>query len=92
MIRICSFLLLGVLFAALAADRIPPLSVCDLIARRDEYNGKMVEVRGLLAAGGHGPYLVPPDTCSYELTTRGVVWPNIINLVFPDNRDRKSVV
>jgi len=86
MTRTLLFFLAAIAFPASTADRAPRLSLCDLIARRSEYNGRMVAVRGRVAAGGHGPYLVAPGACSYELVTRGVVWPNIINVVFPDNR------
>src|ERR1035441_2064335 len=71
---------------AVAADRLSPLSVCDAIAKRIEYTGQVLEVRGNVTAGGHGIYLQPSTKCAHELVTKGVVWPNIINLVFPDNR------
>ena len=77
---------------ALPADPIPQLSVCDAVAKRAEYAGQMVAIRGQVAAGGHGPYMVAASTCSYELVTKGVVWPNIINLVYPNNRSRDTAL
>jgi len=62
------------------------MSVCDVIAKRSGYDGQVIAVRGAVTAGGHGPYLVASNACSYELVTRGVVWPNIINLVLPNNQ------
>jgi hypothetical protein len=46
----------------------------------------MVAVRAVVVPGGHGPYLTPLDECAYRLVTRGVVWPNIISLVCPNNQ------
>ena len=73
---------------AWCADRRTPLSVCELIAHRAEYNGRMVSVRGVVAGGEHGIWLEASRECSYQLVTRGVVWPNVINLVHPLNRSR----
>jgi hypothetical protein len=86
MTRLLPFLFAEVCLCAAAADRLPPLSVCEAVAKRGEYAGRIVAVRGAVIAGGHGPYLVPSGPCSYELVTRGVTWPNIINLVLPGNR------
>jgi hypothetical protein len=69
-----------------AADGLSPLSVCEVIAKRIEYDRQILEVRGNVTAGGHGIYLEPSSKCSHELVTKGVVWPNIVNLIFPNNR------
>jgi len=66
------------------ADR-PTFSVCAAIAKRVEYNGRVIEVRGNVVAGGHGIYLQSSGKCADELVTRGIVWPNVINLVVPNN-------
>src|ERR1022692_125781 len=66
-------------FQATAADG-SPLSVCDAIAKRIENNGRVVDVRGDVMAGGHGIYLAS-NKCAGELVARGVTWPNFINLV-----------
>jgi hypothetical protein len=67
----------------------PPLSVCELITRRSDYAGRMVVVRGEVKAGGHGQYLTA-SACEHRLATKGVVWPNIIYLTFPDNRSKEE--
>ena len=46
-------------------------------------------VRGEVKAGGHRPYLIAPPSCECRLITRGVAWPNVIYLAYPDN---KSVI
>lgn len=65
-----------------------PLSVCELIARRIEYNGRLVTVRDEKKPGGHGPFLIASSDCRYKLVTRGVEWPNVIHLTYPENRSR----
>ena len=60
-----------------------PLSVCELIAHRIEYNGQLVTVRGEVKAGPHGGWLAPDSSCQYKLVTRGVEWPNLIFLTYP---------
>ena len=61
----------------------PALSVCEVIAKRIEFNGQMVQVRGEVRFGGHGPYLVPSSVCPEKVVTRGVEWPNVIYLAYP---------
>ena len=82
--------LIGVLAMTLcvgAAERqSSPLSVCELIAHRNEYIGRMVSVRGTVKSGGHGDWLEASSDCQYKLITRGVVWRNIIVLAYPNNR------
>jgi hypothetical protein len=87
-LRILLVLATGIPFHASAADRLSPVSVCDLVAKRTEYNGRIISVRGQVMPGGHGPYLAAWATCSYQLVTRGVAWPNIISLVYPSNDSR----
>jgi hypothetical protein len=69
----------------LAAGPAPTLSVCEAIMERSQHNGELVALRGEIAWGGHGNYMVAPATCSYRLVTKGLVWPNVINLRFPNN-------
>jgi hypothetical protein len=88
MIRITLLLIAAISCSSSAQAPPQSLSPCELVAKRTEYNGRIVAVRGVVAAGGHGIYLVSPNNCSYELVTRGIVWPNIINLVFPNNTAR----
>lgn len=66
-----------------------PLTVCELIARRTEFAGKMVTVRGISEPGPHGDYLRASPACTYQLVTRGVVWPNVVFLTYP-NHDSPS--
>ncbi len=72
------------LYARAAPDQTPALSVCDLVARRNAYNGRMVAVRGKLE-GVEGAWLVAPSDCEYKLVTKGVIWQNIIYLAYPLN-------
>lgn len=78
----------GLAFCAKAADSQVPLSVCDLIIHRTELSGQMVTVRGTVAVGGHGTWLAASQDCAYKLITRGVVWPNIVYLTYPDNQSK----
>jgi len=73
-------------FGQMANKVVTQISVCELIARRNEYNGKYVVVRGEVKAGGHGPWLQADSDCNYRLVTRGVEWPNIVFLTFPTSR------
>src|SRR6266851_8484114 len=66
----------------------PPLSVCELVAHRSEYNGRLVTVRGEAKSGAHGGWLTASSECQYQLVTRGITWPNDIYLAYPDNRSR----
>jgi hypothetical protein len=76
--------LLGAMTSQAAAAEGLPLSVCDAIAKRIENNGRVVDVRGEVMAGGHGIYMAS-DKCANELDGAGVTWPNFINLVFANN-------
>ena len=79
-------LLVGILFSwTLALCGQAPVSVCDLVAHRAELNNKIVTVRGIVEAGGHGTFLSAAPSCTYTLMTRGVLWPNIIALSYPNN-------
>ncbi len=62
------------------------LSVCNLIAQRDKYDGKVVTVRGELKSGTEGSWLINATECDSRLVTKGVVWPNIVHLAYPNNR------
>ena len=66
-------------------NRAAPLSVCELIAHRSDYNRRMVAVRGVVKGGGLGAWLAANRECVYTLVTRGVEWPNLIFLAYPDN-------
>lgn len=89
MSRVVLLMLVALAEPAWGAHLPSPISVCDLIAHRNEYAGKIVAVRGVSEPGGHGRNLVPASECAYVLSTRGGFgWPNIINLTYPDNRSR----
>jgi hypothetical protein len=49
----------------------------------------MVTVRGIERPGGHGSFLVASRDCTYQLVTRGVIWPNVVFLTYP-NHDSPS--
>ena len=85
MIQFLIFLLVGAQINA-SADSIPQVTVCDAIAKRSAYDGKVVAVRGRVAGGGHGISLVADGTCPYRLITRGVAWPTEIDLTIADKR------
>jgi hypothetical protein len=67
-----------------------PLSVCEVIAHRAEYNGLLVTVRGELRGGPHGGWLAPDSDCAYKLITRGVEWPNVIFMTYPLNQSKDA--
>jgi hypothetical protein len=67
------------------------LSVCDLMRQRTALMGQIVTVRGEVKAGGHGAYLIASSTCDFKLITRGVTWPNVVELAYPDNRARFEI-
>jgi hypothetical protein len=71
-----------------------PLSVCELIENRAQYNGRVVAVRGEVKGGAQGPWLQAAG-CPYRLFTKGVEWPDKIYLTYPLNQseiDWASVV
>jgi hypothetical protein len=72
-------------WSAYAASMAAPTSVREAVAHRIDLDGKVVEVRGLLAGGPHGGWLQPSGDCDYALVTRSVAWPNIIFLNYPNN-------
>jgi hypothetical protein len=63
-----------------------PLSICEVIAKRTEYNGRLIAIRGEISGGGHGAWLVPSSACEYKLVTKGVEWPIAIFLDYPNNK------
>jgi hypothetical protein len=71
---------------ALSQERI--LSVCDLIIHREEYNGRIVTVRGPTQGSEEGSWLAAGDECTYALVTKGVAWPIAITLAFPNNKSK----
>jgi len=65
-----------------------PLSVCELIEHRMAYNRRIVTVRGQVRWGPHGDWLAASSECEHRLVTKGVVWPDVIYLAYPNNQDR----
>jgi hypothetical protein len=92
--QLLNLILIGVLSTvgshAQARGQLTPLSVCELVAKRMEYNGRMVAVRGEERGGSHGAWLVGCSECQDRLVTRGVEWPNVIFLTYPDNESRNK--
>lgn len=86
-ISFLSIIVAATLPAVFSQPTKPILSVCDLIANRNRYAGRIVLVRGI-ERGGHGAWLVADPACQHELVTRGVKWPNIIYLAYPDNQSK----
>jgi hypothetical protein len=84
--RLVAFVLtFTTLYAQAPYKEKPPLTVCEVIAKRSVYNGQIVAVPGRVGGGGHGIWLDSPD-CEYKLVTRGVEWPNVIFLTTPSNK------
>lgn len=81
---------IGILSAQGAKQQIAPLSVCELVANRNQYNGQMVVVRGEVRTGGHGSYLAASSSCHYRLLTRGVEWENFVFLELPSSESEKA--
>jgi hypothetical protein len=74
------------LFGQVVARESPPLlSVCELLIHRNEFNGKMVSVRGAIEGTNEGAWLRSSQSCKYKLVTRGITWPNVISLEYPNN-------
>jgi len=75
------------LFAQGAGQRAAsPMSVCELVMHRLEYNGKIVTVRGEVKASQHGIWL--ESECASSLVTKGVTWPNAVFLRYPSTKSR----
>jgi hypothetical protein len=75
----------GFLAALTTGDRARPLSVCELIEHRMTYDRRVVTVRGEVKWGPHGDWLASSSVCQYKLTTKGVEWPAVIALAYPNN-------
>ncbi len=69
--------------AQLPIGKLRTISVCELLSRRIDYNGKMIKVRGEVKGGGHGVWLVADTNCDFRVVTDSVVWPNYIYLTYP---------
>ena len=82
--------LLGLLAWPQQIDLSATLSVCEAISERGTYNGRVVGIRGEVKAGGHGSYFVASSECKYQIVVKGVRWPNVIYLDFPNNRSRED--
>ncbi len=80
-----AFFLAAFLATQAMGDRARPLSICDLIEHRTTYNRRVVTVRGEVRWGPHGDWLSPSSGCRYKLTTKGVEWPALIALAYPNN-------
>jgi hypothetical protein len=55
----------------------PTLTVCELLRKPSQYNGKTISVRGVYFWGGHGLYLKGED-CDGVLVTKEQKWPALI--------------
>ncbi len=53
------------------------MSVCELLKRPSQHNGKVVSVRGVYSSGNEGLYL-RGENCQTVLETKGVRWPYAI--------------
>lgn len=78
-------MLFHLLFALVLSQAVPqrdkPLSVCDVLADLQSYNGKMVTIRGI-EGGGEGAFLIG-ENCRKHLVTKGYVWPDLIWITYP---------
>jgi hypothetical protein len=81
-------------FAALASyaqniqQQGKPISVCQLLTHREDYNGRLVTVRGEVKGSSESAWLEADPDCNYKLITRGVVWPSIVSLAYPNSRSK----
>jgi hypothetical protein len=66
-------------FADASADDEPlkTLHVCEILRDPSAFNGKIIAVRGVYLAGGHGLYLSEQD-CKAPLVTKTYRWPSVI--------------
>jgi hypothetical protein len=67
------------------------LTVCDLLAGRQQYADKLVTVRGEIKVGPHGSWLAADPECKYQLVTRGITWERVIWLQNPLNRSSEPL-
>jgi len=77
--------LLVVVAHAAERNTLPVVSVCDAIAQRLELNGQMLAIRGVFHSG-EGVWLTAYPDCGYRLVTKGVTWPNVVDLEYPNNK------
>lgn len=50
------------------------------------YNRRIVTVRGEVRWGPHGDWLAASSDCEHTLITKGVEWPGVIYLAYPNNQ------
>jgi len=62
-----------------AEPPIPTFTVCEILSRRMEYDGKLVRIRARLGATDEGVWF-EGDDCPGILTIDGHVWPSMISL------------
>ncbi len=67
-----------------------PLTVCELVAHREQYADRIVAVRGELRVEPHGLWLSADSDCKNRLVTNGVSWPNTIYLEYPNKASQDS--
>src|ERR1700722_7071133 len=64
----------------------PPLTVCDVLSKSLDYDGKLITIRGTMAGADEGAWLTGKD-CPGALVTFTYTWPSVIWLEIP-NSDR----
>lgn len=73
--------IVGLVAAAALAGQTPPtvslpaISVCEVLTNPIQWNGRLVEIRGVVDYG-----LRPESICSQQFVTEGHVWPQAIDL------------
>ena len=80
--QLLTVVLLGALvitFPRVIAAEPPEYTVCAVLARLPELDGKIIRVRGIAGARSRASYLRSSD-CDLKLRTEELVWPNEINL------------
>ena len=60
-----------------AHARLVPLTVCEVLANPQQFNGKDLAVLGRFAITDEGRWL-SEDDCARRLVTKGFTWPNLI--------------
>ena len=66
----------------------PLVSVCQVLAGPQAFDGKMIRLRGVAAGTDEGGFLSATSQCSTVYKTGGYEWPRWVALTGPDNGQR----
>ncbi len=74
--------------SSLGQSRPEAVEPCYLLTHLQDYNDRIISIRGEYFVGGHGLYLRIND-CPTPLTTKGYRWPPVLLLSISDSETRK---